>query len=114
MTTHSQTTWTAAETPRTPAFFGRYAALVAGRRTKWAVCVFWLLLIAVGGSLASKIGSVENNDAQTWLPASAQSTRALAVAEQYFAGKDVSTAVVVYARASSLTAADLSTIGSGR
>ena len=114
MTIRPETNRTEIRTPRTPPFFGRYATLVAGRRSKWAVLVFWLLLIAVAGSLASKIGSVENNDAQTWLPASAQSTRALAVAEQYFAGKDTSTAVVVYARASGLTAADLSAIDADR
>jgi RND superfamily putative drug exporter len=114
MTTRPETNRTAARTPRTLPFFGRYAAFVAGRRSKWVVLVFWLLLIAVAGSLASKIGSAENNDAQTWLPASAQSTRALAVAEQYFAGKDISTAVVVYARASGLTATDLSAIDADR
>ena len=103
-----------ARPPRTPTLFGRYAALVSGRRTKWAVLVFWLLLVAVAGSLASKIGSVENNDAQTWLPAGAQSTHALAVARQHFAGQDVSTAVVVYARAGGLTAADLRTITADR
>lgn len=69
----------------------RYVALVAGRRTKWVVVVFWLLLIGVGGSLATKIGSVENNDAQTWLPANAESTHALSIADQHFTNMNLST-----------------------
>jgi putative drug exporter of the RND superfamily len=92
----------------------RYAALVAGRRTKWVVVVFWLLLIGVGGSLATKIGSVENNDAQTWLPANAESTHALSISDQHFTNMNLSTAVVVYARSGGLTGADLRTVAADR
>jgi putative drug exporter of the RND superfamily len=95
-------------------YFSRYARLVAGRRSKWVVLVFWFILIAVGSSLAAKVGSVANNDAQTWLPASAQSTQALVVSEQHFAAKNVSTAVVVYARRTGLTATDLDKIRADR
>lgn len=85
----------------------RYAGLVSGRRTKWAVLVLWLLLVGVGGSLASKLGDVQDNDPVTWLPSSAQSTQAVELAEEHFADKDSGTAVVVYARGDGLTAADL-------
>ena len=54
----------------------RYFALLTGRRSTWAVFVLWLALFAGIGALGSKIGSVQNNEAQTWLPANAQSTRA--------------------------------------
>ena len=98
----------------TTPLLSRYAALVAGRRTKWVVVVFWLLLIGVGGPLATKIGSVENNDAQTWLPANAESTYALRIADQHFTNMNLSTAVVVYARSGGLTGADLGTIAADR
>jgi RND superfamily putative drug exporter len=101
-----------AESPR--AGWRRAVAAVAGRRSKWVVLAVWVLLIAVGGSLASKIGSVENNEAQTWLPATAESTRALKVAESHFAAKNRIEAVVVYARPSGLTAADRAKVTADR
>src|SRR5689334_9672390 len=90
----------------------RYAGFIAGRRSKWIVLALWALLIAVGGSLASELGSVQNNEQQTWLPAHAQSTRAIKVAEQHFAEKDISNAVVVYSRESAggLTTADVTKV----
>ncbi|MYS84995.1 MMPL family transporter [Embleya scabrispora] len=101
--------------PRPPARgWERYARLVAGRRSKWAVLAIWVVLIAVGGSLAAKIGSVQDNDPQTWLPTNAQSTKAMDVGEKHFADKNVSTAVVVYARESGLTDADLAKVAGDR
>ncbi|MFI1379278.1 MMPL family transporter [Embleya sp. NPDC020886] len=101
--------------PRPPARgWERYARLVAGRRSKWAVLAIWVVLTAVGGSLAAKIGSVQDNDPQTWLPANAQSTKAMDVGEKHFADKNVSTAVVVYARAGGLTDADLAKVEGDR
>jgi RND superfamily putative drug exporter len=93
---------------------GRYGRLVAGRRSKWAVLAIWLVLMAVGGSLAAKLGSVQDNDPVSWLPANAQSTKAVEVAEKHFADKDLSTAVVVYSREGGLTAADLAKIEKDR
>ena len=97
-----------------PTAGGRYAAIVAGRRTKWAVLVLWLILIAAGGTFASKIGSIQNNEASTWLPAKAESTQALKVGDQYFADKNVSTAVVVFHRAGGLSPQDLAFIDQHR
>ncbi|MEV6011831.1 MMPL family transporter [Streptomyces sp. NPDC051976] len=90
----------------------RYARFAAGRRSKWIVLALWALLIAVGGSLAGQLGSVQNNEQQTWLPAHAQSTKAIKVAEAHFAEKDISNAVVVYSRESTggLTAADVTKV----
>ena len=72
----------------------RYIALITGKRSRWVVLVFWLLLLFIGGTLGSKIGSVQNDEAQTWLPANAQSTQAVKIAGQHFADKDLSTAVL--------------------
>ncbi|MCJ0871888.1 MMPL family transporter [Streptomyces sp. AP-93] len=97
-----------------PTVASRYAAFVAGRRSKWVVLVLWLLLMGIGGSLAAGLADVQDNDPETWLPSSAQSTKAVQLAERYFADKDSSTAVIVYAREGGLTQADLSKIDSDR
>lgn len=103
-----------AQPPPTASPFDRYARLVAGRRSKWAVLVFWILLISFGGSLAAKIGDVQNNEPETWLPSNAQSTRAVDIAEEHFDDKNVSGAVVVYARGDGLTTADLDKVAADR
>ncbi|WP_234332257.1 MMPL family transporter [Streptomyces sp. NRRL S-87] len=74
----------------------------------------WLLLMGIGGSLAAGLADVQDNDPETWLPSSAQSTKAVQLAEDYFADKDSSTAVIVYAREGGLTQADLSRIDGDR
>jgi RND superfamily putative drug exporter len=76
-----------------------------GRRTKWAVLVFWLVVIAVAGPLAGKLTGAEQNNAQSWLPSSAESTRVLAL-QSRVQSPNIFTAVVVYDRPSGLTAAD--------
>ncbi|WP_406301474.1 MMPL family transporter [Streptomyces sp. NBC_00885] len=115
MTTHPPAPEPAiAQPPPTTTFSSRYASLVAGRRTKWVVLVLWLLLMGVGGSLAAKLGDVQDNDPETWLPTNAQSTQAVKLAEEHFADKDSSTAVIVYARGSGLTEADLAKINGDR
>jgi putative drug exporter of the RND superfamily len=84
----------------------RLAALPGGRRTKWAVLVFWLLVIALTGSLAGKLQGAERNDASAYLPASAQSTQELN-AQNAFTVANLNPAVVVYVRPAGVTAADL-------
>ena len=51
--------------------------LPAGRRTKWLVLVFWLVLVAVLGPLSGKLTGAEKNDASSWLPPRAESTQVL-------------------------------------
>src|SRR5712692_8121245 len=80
-------------------------SLPGGRRAKWAVVVFWLIVVAVAGPLAGKLMGAEKNDAQAWLPAKAESTKVLAL-QSRFQSPNVFPAVVVYDRPSGLTAAD--------
>ncbi|MGH3069318.1 MAG: MMPL family transporter [Streptosporangiaceae bacterium] len=87
----------------------RIAGLPSGRRTKWAVLVFWVIVIALTGSLAGKLMGVEKNDASAYLPASAESTQALKL-QDHFTSKNLNPAVVVYVRPSGLTRADLAKI----
>ena len=79
--------------------------LPAGRRTKWAVLVFWLIIVAVLGPLAGKLTGAEKNNASAWLPAAAESTKVLDV-QSRFQSPNIYAAVVVYDRASGLTSAD--------
>src|SRR5215467_13914100 len=77
----------------------------SGRRGKWVVLVLWIVILAAAGSLAGKLMGAEKNDAQSWLPAQAESTKVLALQSQ-FQSPNVFPAVVVYDRPSGLTAAD--------
>ena len=79
--------------------------LPAGRRTKWAVLVFWLIVVAVIGPLAGKLTSAEKNDASAWLPAAAELTKVLDI-QSRFQSPNIYAAVVVYDRSSGLTGAD--------
>jgi RND superfamily putative drug exporter len=77
----------------------------AGRRTKWLVLVFWLVVVAVAGPLSGKLTGAEKNDASSWLPPKAESTQVLNLRSQ-FVSPNVYPAVVVYDRPSGVTAAD--------
>jgi RND superfamily putative drug exporter len=79
--------------------------LPGGRRTKWAVLVFWLIVVALAGPLSGKLTGAEKNDAQSWLPAKAESTKVVKL-QSSFESPNVAAAVVVYDRPSGLTAAD--------
>jgi RND superfamily putative drug exporter len=77
----------------------------AGRRTKWLVLVFWVVVIAVAGPLSGKLTGAEKNDSQAWLPPKAESTQVLNLRSQ-FVSPNVYPAVVVYDRPDGVTAAD--------
>src|SRR5215470_12904069 len=79
--------------------------LPGGRRSKWAVLVFWLIVAAIAGSLSGKLTGAEKNDAQAWLPAKAESTKVLKL-QSSFQSPNVFPAVIVYSRPGGLTAAD--------
>jgi len=83
----------------------RITAWPCGRRTKWLVVVFWLIVVAVTGSLAGKLQGAERNDASSYLPASAESTQELNL-QAKFTSPNLNPAVVVYTRSSGITAAD--------
>ncbi|HEX6526712.1 MAG TPA: MMPL family transporter [Streptosporangiaceae bacterium] len=78
---------------------------MCGRRTKYFVVAFWILIIATIGSFAGKLSGAEN-DASAYLPASAESTQELN-AEAVFHSKNLNPAVVVYVRSSGITPADV-------
>ncbi|HEY0933249.1 MAG TPA: MMPL family transporter, partial [Trebonia sp.] len=77
----------------------------AGRRTKWLILVFWLLLVVLAGPLSGKLTGAEKNDSSSWLPPKAESTQVLDLRSKVVS-PNVYPAVLVYDRPSGVTAAD--------
>ncbi len=78
-----------------------------GRRAKWVTLVIWLLTVFAfaGANLPGKFSDVERNDSASYLPESAESTKALAATKE-IQGSETVTVVAVYRREGGLTAAD--------
>ena len=70
------------------------AGSLTGRVTKWFVLAFWLLAVVGAGGFASKLMDVQNNEASSWLPESAESTRALEKLEPFQDPNAIATVVV--------------------
>jgi RND superfamily putative drug exporter len=83
----------------------RIAEIPAGSWTKWLVVGLWAVVLIISFPLAGKLTGAEKNDAKAWLPANAESTKVLDV-QASFQSPNVFPGVVVYERASGLTAAD--------
>src|SRR3954471_7614137 len=77
--------------------------------TKWIVLAAWVLVFMVAGMFASKLTDVQDNEASSWLPASAESTKALDKLAPFQDENDLPT-IVVYSREGGLTQADLTAI----
>ncbi|MFD7295823.1 MMPL family transporter [Streptomyces sp. NPDC059897] len=80
------------------------AWLVCGRRSKWLVLLLWLVVIVGTAPLAQKLTDAQDNDAQSWLPGSAESTQVLDLSKDF--RPETIPAVVIYAREGGLTVAD--------
>ncbi|MCK5890219.1 MMPL family transporter [Aeromicrobium sp.] len=83
------------------------------RRGTWTAIVAGLV-VAVAvlggfGSMASKLGDVQENDIASWLPGDAESTKVIERTAG-FASDDESPAIVVFVRDSGITAADVVTV----
>ena len=85
------------------------AGKLTGRVTKWIVLVLWLVVLGVSLMFASKLTGVQNNEASSWLPESAESTRALEALAPFQDQNDIPT-VVVYERDGGLTESDMAAI----
>ncbi len=82
------------------------AGRLTGRVSKWVVLVAAVMLMFGMGSFSNKLEEVQNNEASSWLPESAESTK---VAEELSATvdpNDIAT-LIVYHRDTGLTPADL-------
>jgi putative drug exporter of the RND superfamily len=84
----------------------------AGRRAKWIVFAVWFIAIFLAAgpaNLPGKFEDAESNEATSYLPGEAESTKALNATESLQKG-EIAPAVIVYRRDSGLTAADRQTI----
>ncbi|HEU5035402.1 MAG TPA: MMPL family transporter [Nocardioides sp.] len=85
------------------------AGRLTGRVTKWIVLLFWIVALGVFGSLSSKLVDVQNNEASSWLPGSAESTEVSNELASTVDPNDIPT-LVIYDKPSGLTDADKATI----
>ncbi len=91
---------------------GSSFTFAAGRRAKWIVFAVWFVAIfiaAVPADLPGRFEDAENNEATSYLPESAESTKALEATEALQKG-EIAPAVIIYRRESGLTPADYRTI----
>jgi RND superfamily putative drug exporter len=88
----------------------RLAAAIAGPRGRWVILAVWGLLGAAGLLAHSRIGDVTAAGQTSFLPADAESTRALDALKSGQGGGEEVPAVVVFYRPGGLTGADLNAI----
>ena len=82
------------------------AGKLTGRVTKWITLVVTILLFGVMMGFNAKLIDVQNNEASTWLPESAESTKVVEELSGTVNPDDIPT-LVVYQRDGGLTEADL-------
>jgi putative drug exporter of the RND superfamily len=82
-----------------------FAGALTNKYTKWVALAFWLIVVVVASGGAKQLTGVEKNDAVSWLPGSAESTRALDKLAAFQDPNEIPT-VIVYERKSGLTGAD--------
>lgn len=87
------------------------AGKLTGRITKWIVLAAVIVVTMLLAPLAGKLTSVQNNEAESWLPESAESTQAIQELKAFQDPNDLVTTVVYY-KESGLTEEDLAAIES--
>ena len=71
---------------------------MAGRRGKWLVLAVWIVLAVVFASLGSKLADKTQNDNESFLPESAESTRSSRALNKEFTAGETSNGLIVYQR----------------
>ena len=82
------------------------AASLTGRITKWVVLGVVVVATVFMGMFSTRLADVQNNEASSWLPESAESTRVLEELSESVDPNDIPT-LVVYHRDGGLTDDDL-------
>jgi RND superfamily putative drug exporter len=88
---------------------GRLARLPSSRVTKWLVVAFWLVVVGLLAGPAGKLQGVLNNEAASWLPEDAQSTRVVNELSAFQSPNEFP-AVIVYERPTGVTPADAAAV----
>ena len=70
------------------------AGRLTGRVTKWIVFVGVLVIAGIMGSFSSQLADVQNNEASSWLPESAESTKVADALSATVDPNDIPTLVV--------------------
>ena len=84
----------------------RISEFAAGRRSKWAIIAFWVLLAFALGQFQPKLQEATTNENEAFLPASAESTEVNNILDEDFAqGREVE-ALVAYTRDGELSTSD--------
>jgi len=86
-------------------WLARLALLPARLRLRWAILVFWIVIVAVTAPPAARIIEVEDNGARAFLPESSDSVRVLELQAGFDNGDSIA-AVIVYQRDGGLTDED--------
>jgi len=87
------------------------AGKLTGPKTKYVVVLFWLLAVVALGGFAGKLTEVQNNEASSWLPASAESTRGFDKMSPFQDPNAIPTTLVY--TSTTTTGADLAAVASG-
>ena len=90
----------------TRAMHRQIAGSLTGRVTKWFVLVAVLAITAIMAGFSTQLAEVQNNEASSWLPESAESTKVLEELSETVDPNDIPT-LVVYHRDGGLTDDDL-------
>ena len=101
------------QTRRYPDALGAYVRLVTGRRTKWAVVAFGIVLAGLLVPLGGKLAPLEKNSSASFLPAGAPSTEVAAYQAAHGAPSPLP-ALVVFARTGGLGPSDRAAIEGAR
>jgi RND superfamily putative drug exporter len=89
------------------------ARIVTGRRSKLVVLATWLLTLGALGPLIGSFESKQRNEPSSFLPADAESVRALELSDRFPSAEGVA-AIAVFARASGLTPDDRAAVARAR
>ncbi len=89
----------------------RLVASITGPRGRWLTLAVWVALGVAGFVARTQIDDVTAAGQSSYLPAHAQSTRALDVMQRDFRGGDDVPVLIVFDREGGLTSADLDAIG---
>jgi putative drug exporter of the RND superfamily len=93
----------------TKTFLSRFAAFASGRRSTWLILGFWVVVLVLAVSPASKLTGAQENDSVAWLPGDAESTAVLKETDRFQSSEEVP-AVVVYERRGGATTDDIAAV----